>query len=63
MIHCIPFALYLSCNCDCDLDSSVSEESATKYFVALFLPVVFCHASVSLCVFLNSWAHCQGAIK
>jgi len=48
MIHYIPFAVYLSCSCDCDLDSSVNEESGTKYFVA-FLPVVFCHASVSLC--------------
>jgi hypothetical protein len=51
MIHCISFALYLSCCCDCDLDFSVSEESATKYFVVvLFLPVVFCHASESVCV-------------
>lgn len=55
MIHHIPFALFLSCNCDCDLDSSVPEELATKYFVRFFLPVVICHASDSLCVFLNSW--------
>jgi hypothetical protein len=36
---------------------------AAKYFITLLLPVVICHASVSLCVFLKSWTRPQGAIK
>jgi hypothetical protein len=56
--------LYMCHVTDCDLDSSGFEKIGHfNCFVVLPLMMIFCRASVILCLFLNSWTHPEGAIK